>query len=114
MLRESSPEQLAELLDEIAANFKDFKVFMAGEVGTNTRMGRLPVEALEQVLRDREGRVATERLYNWLGMFLDNGFRLLGPGHRQPTVLPGVGRGSVEGPHRPRHRNLSRKRRELR
>ena len=77
VLRKSSPEQLAELLDEIAANFKDFKVFMAGEVGTNTRMGRLPVEALEQVLRDREGRVATERLYNWLGMFLDNGFRLL-------------------------------------
>ena len=50
---------------------------MVGKVGTNTRMARLPVEALEQVLRDREGRVATDRLYNWLGMFSDNGCRVL-------------------------------------
>ena len=75
--RESTPEQLAELLDGIAGSLEDCKDFMLGEVGTNTRMARLPVEALEQVLRDTRGRVAADRLYNWLGMFSDNGFRVL-------------------------------------
>ena len=77
VLRESTPEQLAELLDGIAGSIEDCKGFMLDEVGTNTRMGRLPVEALEQVLRDTRGRVAANRLYNWLGMFSDNGFRVL-------------------------------------
>ena len=77
LLRESSSEQLAELLDGIAANFEECKAFMVGELGTVTGMARLPVEALDQVLRNREGRVATERLYNWLGMFSENGFRVL-------------------------------------
>ena len=75
--RESRPEQLAELLDGIAGNLEDCKGFMLGEVGTNTRMARLPAEALEQVLRDTRGRFAADRLYNWLGMFSDNGFRVL-------------------------------------
>ena len=73
--RESTPEQLAELLDGIAGSLKDCKGFMLGEVGTNTRMARLPVEVLEQVLRDTRGRVAADRIYNWLGMFSDNGLR---------------------------------------
>ena len=75
--RESTLEQLAELLDGIAGSLEDCKGFMLGEVGTNTAMARLPVEALEQVLRDIRGRVAADRLYNWLGMFSDNGFRVL-------------------------------------
>ena len=75
--REATPEQLAELLDGIAASVEACKDFMLGEVGTITRMERLPLEALEQVLRDTRGRVAPDRLYNWLGLFSDNGFRLL-------------------------------------
>ena len=75
--RESTPEQLAELLDGIAASFEDCRTFMTGKVGTYTRMARLPVEALEQVLRDTRGHVAPDRLYNWLGMFSDNGLQVL-------------------------------------
>ena len=75
--RASTPEQLAEVLDGIAASFEDCRTFMTGKVGTYTRMARLPVEALEQVLRDTRGRVASARLYNWLGMFSDGGFQVL-------------------------------------
>ena len=32
---------------------------------------------MDQVLRDTRGRVAPDRLYNWLGMFSDSGFQLL-------------------------------------
>ena len=74
--RKSTPEQLAELLDGIVASLEDCRAFMTGEVGTNTGMWQLPVEALDQVLRDTRGRVAADRLYNWLGMFSDNGFRV--------------------------------------
>ena len=75
--RESTPEQLAELLDGIAASLEDCRTFMTGKVGTDTRLARLPVEVLEQVLRDTRGRVAPDRLYNWLGMFSDSGFQIL-------------------------------------
>ena len=75
--RESTPEQLAELLDGIVASPEDCLTFMTGKVGTYTRMARLPVEALEQVLRDTRGRVAPDRLYNWLGMFSGNRFQVL-------------------------------------
>ena len=75
--RESAPEQLAELLDGIAASPEDFRTFMTGKVGTYTRMARLPVEVLEQVLRDTRGCVAPDRLYNWLGMFSDSGVQVL-------------------------------------
>ena len=75
--RESTAVQLAELLDGIAGSLEDCKDFMLGEVGTNTRMARLPVDALEQVLRDTRGRIAADQLYNWLGMFSDNGLRVL-------------------------------------
>ena len=40
-------------------------------------MARMPVEALEQVLRDARGRIAADRLYNWLGVFSDNGCDVL-------------------------------------
>ena len=75
--RESTPEQLAELLDGIAASLEDCRTFMTGEVGRNTGMARLPVEALDQVLRDTRGRVAPDRLYNWLAMFSDNELQVL-------------------------------------
>ena len=75
--RESRPEQLGELLDGIAANPEICKAFMLDEVGTSTRMARLPVEVLRRVLRDRQGRVATDQLYNWLGMFSDNGLKVV-------------------------------------
>ena len=71
--RESTPEQLAELLDGIAENLDEHRNFMSGDVGSNTRMARLAVEALEEVLRPGRGRVAADRLYNWLGTFSENG-----------------------------------------
>ena len=84
LIREAAPEQLAELLDALAANSDRFKPFMQGEVGRSTRMARLPVEALDRLqtdsLRDAKkswGDVAVHRLYNWLRLFSDSGFQLL-------------------------------------
>lgn len=71
--RESTQEQLAELLDGIAASFEICRGFMSGEVGRYTRMARLPVEALEEAIRPRRGRIAVDRLYRWLGIFSGNG-----------------------------------------
>ena len=53
VVRQSTPEQLGELLDAIAANSDRFKSFTQGEVGRNTRMARLPVETLDRVLSAR-------------------------------------------------------------
>ena len=75
--RESRPEQLGELLDGIAANPEICRAFMVDEVGINTRMARLAVEVLERVLRPSQRRVATDRLHNWLGMFSDNGLKVV-------------------------------------
>ena len=77
VIRQSTPEQLAELLDAIAANSDRFKSFMHGEAGSFTGMPRLPVETLEQFLRDSRGDVETHRLYNWLRAFSDSGFKML-------------------------------------
>ena len=46
--RESTTEQLSELLDHIAENFEDYRTMFLGEVGNYTRMAQLPVELLEQ------------------------------------------------------------------
>ena len=75
--RESTPEQLAELLDGIAENLDECRNFMSSEVGKNTRMARLPVGALEEVMRPDRGRIAADRLYDWLGIFSDDGCQLL-------------------------------------
>ena len=75
--RESTAEQLAKFLDAIAENRGDFRKFMSGGVGNNTRMARLPVEVLEEVLRPGLGRIAADRLYNWLGIFSGDGCRVL-------------------------------------
>ncbi len=74
VVRQSVPEQLAELLDAIIANGDRFKSFMHGEIARNTGMARLPVEALERFLRDSRGDVAAHRLYKWLRVFSDSGF----------------------------------------
>ena len=73
----STPGQLAEFLDVIAENLDECRNFMSGEVGNNTRMARLPVEALEEVMRPARGRIAADRLYDWLGIFSDDGCQLL-------------------------------------
>ena len=70
--RESTSEQLAELLDGIAGNRDHCRKFMSGEIGRNTRMAQLLKEAFEEVLRPGRGPVAAERLYDWLGMFSEN------------------------------------------
>ena len=77
VIRQSTSEQLAELLDAVAANSDRFKSFMHGEAGRFTAMSRLPVETLEQFLRDSRGDVDTHRLYNWLRVFSDSGFETL-------------------------------------
>ena len=85
--RESTPEQLADLLDGIVERFAEYKPFMVGDVGLYTRLGRLPVELLNRVLsvtRRNRGSVAANRLYEWLGVVSDPGLRLPG---RDKTLL---------------------------
>lgn len=69
----STTEQRAELLDQIAAGFEEYRPFMVGEVGRYTRMGRLPVELLMQMFRERDAEMAPERLYEWLVVVSDPG-----------------------------------------
>ena len=98
--RESTPEQLADLLDGIAARFEDYRRFLVGESGRRSQLGQLPVDLLGRVLRASRwsaathrlhesgaeaaanGRhrvrwnVATERLYEWLGVVSDPGLEV--------------------------------------
>ena len=64
---ESTPEQLADLLDGIAERFAECRPFIVGKVGSYTRLGQLPLELLNRVLRDRRDTVEVDRLYEWLG-----------------------------------------------
>ena len=87
--RESTPEQLAELLDGIAERFAEYRPFMVGDVGRNTRLGQLPKELLERVSRETRwrnlgGTVAADRLYEWLIVISDPGLRL---SERDKTLL---------------------------
>ncbi len=77
VVRQSTPRQLAELLDAVAANSDRFKSFMHGDAGRFTRMAQLPVETLERFLWDNRGDVAAYRLYNWLRVFSDSGYEML-------------------------------------
>ena len=77
VVRQSTPEQLGDLLDAIAANSESYRSFTQGEVGRNTRMVRLPVEVLDRVLRDSRGDLDTRRLYDWLCMFSYDRFEVL-------------------------------------
>ena len=79
--KESTPEQLAELLDFIAERFAEYRPFMVGDVGLYTRLGQLPLELLDRVLRETRwrnpgGSVAVDRLHEWLGVVSDPGLRL--------------------------------------
>ena len=79
--RESTPEQLAELLDGIAERFEEHRPFMVGDIGWNTGLGLLPAQLLEQVMKETRwknsgGSVAIDRLYEWLGVVSDPGLRL--------------------------------------
>ena len=76
--KESTPEQMAELLDGIAERFPEYRPFMVGDVGRNTRLGQLPEELLDRVLRETRwsnpgSRVAVVRLHEWLGVVTDTG-----------------------------------------
>ena len=87
--KESTPEQLAELLDFISERFAEFRSFMVGDVGQYTRLGQLPLELLDQVLRESRWRnpgtsVAADRLYEWLGVVSDPGLRL--PEHDKASI----------------------------
>ena len=73
--KESTPEQLAVLLDGIAARFSEYRPFMVGDIGVNTLLGQLPVKLLSRVLRERRDTVAVDRLYEWLGVISDPGLR---------------------------------------
>ena len=76
--KESTPEQLADMLDGIAKRFVEFRPFMVGDVGLNTRLGQLPMELLIRVLRETRWRnpgrsVTADRLYEWMGVVSDPG-----------------------------------------
>ena len=78
---ESTPEQLAELLDGIAERFEKYRPFMVGDVGRMTWLSQLPVKLLDRVLKDTRwsnpgGNVAVKRLYEWLGVVSDPDLRL--------------------------------------
>ena len=71
--RESTPEQLADLLDGIAARFEDYRPFLVRQPGRYSRMPQLPMELLQQVIRETRWRnpdesVAADRLYEWLSV----------------------------------------------
>ena len=71
--KESTPEQLADLLDGIAARFEDYKPFLVRVPGRYSRLGQLPMGLLTRVLREIRWRnpdesVAADRLYEWLGV----------------------------------------------
>ena len=78
--KESTPEQLADLLDGIAERFPEYRPFMVGDVGLHTGLGQLPVKLLNKVVSETRWRnsgrnVAVDRLYEWLGVASDSGLR---------------------------------------
>ena len=66
--RQSTPEQMAQLLDCTAAEFEEYKSFMVGETSRYTRMGVMPIELLDKVLRGLLDTIAVDRLLRWLKM----------------------------------------------
>ncbi len=69
--KKSTPDQLAELLDGIAARFEDYRPFFVGEIGSSTGLAQLPMRLWIGVLMVVREAVATDRLYNWLGVVSD-------------------------------------------
>ena len=72
---ESTPEQMADLLDGITEQFAKFRPFMVGDVGLNSLLGQLPRELLRRILREHRDAVAVDRLHEWLGVVSDPGLR---------------------------------------
>ena len=75
--RESTTEQLSELLDKVAMDLEECRKFFQGEIGKFTRMAQLSVELLEKVLNPMQGDVDIHRLYNWLGVFSDSNLQVV-------------------------------------
>ena len=82
--RESTTQQVADLLDGIAERFAEYRPFMVGRTGSNTRLGQLPMELLDHILREDRHTplgeeshiISVDRLYEWLGVVSDPGLRL--------------------------------------
>ena len=74
--KESTPDQLAELLDGIAKRFEEYRPFLVGQAGSYSELGHLPMKLLTEVLRATRGNVSTDRLYDWLGAVSDPGLRV--------------------------------------
>ena len=77
--KESTPEQLADLLDGIAARFEDYRPFLVRVPGRYSLLGKLPMDLLTRLLREIRWRnpdesVAADRLYEWLGVVSYPGF----------------------------------------
>ena len=71
--KKSTPDQCVELLDGIAERFDEYRPFFVGEIGSSTGFGQLPLRLLIGIRMTVPVRweVATDRLYNWLGVFSD-------------------------------------------
>ena len=68
--RDSTWEQLAELMDSIAGNLDGCRAFLLGKVASDTGMGQIPVDVLDELLSPfrQDRNVSTPRLYDWLGV----------------------------------------------
>ena len=64
--KESTPDQIGDLLDLVATRFEEYRSFMTGEVSGYTRMGVLPLELLVEVLRASWEPIPVERMLPWL------------------------------------------------
>ena len=76
--RESTSEQLAELMDSMAESIERRRTFLVGEVASLTGMGQIPVDVLDEILPPfrSELNVPTHRLFDWLGVISDPGLRV--------------------------------------
>lgn len=76
--RESTKEQLCELLDHIVEKFEDHRTMFLDEIGNYTGMSQLPIELLDQVFSPFHGDLLngdldTKRLHDWLVVISDPG-----------------------------------------
>ena len=86
---ESTLEQLADLLDGIAANFGNHKRFLMGRAAVNMGLSQLPVDLLTRILRETrwqnpDSGIATARLYDWLCVASDPDLRV--PEREQASI----------------------------
>lgn len=84
VLRESTPQQLAALLDGIAARFEACRPFLIGEAGRYTGLGQLPLNLLGRVLRETACNFSIERLYTWLRVVSEPGLQV--PDHQKASL----------------------------